>query len=349
MSETLAFRHTAGGKLDVAPRGLGRDHVWFAGADVPDRAVGGHRQAPMPGYETLVLRDAVLIPEPFAVIDRQGVAQAGVLPAKSLDPAGMASLGHAVAPLAAGPSVRLGAFLGEALSIASMQRMMFGPIGFAGLPLTPPQVDALAALGFLDAYTPVSEPTRIAKLLLTRRTGRGLSSMIRPAIETLRFGAEPYEISPLIAILEPAARARFRRGNQSGLQAWLQARSFALLDPDAMSLGEARLGLFDLVSVLAAARIVAIDDPAQAPLLGFCDPGTVVVQLGIDGWPDGAIATAARLFSLEWRLVMAAAPHYPVRGRLPLGERKMLRTEIDIAALSAALAGVDGEISPIKA
>ena len=348
MSETPVFCHTTGGRLDIAPRGLGRDQVWFGGLDIHDRAIAQHRYAPMPGHETLVLRDAVLIPEPFAVIDRHGIAQAGVLPPGSIAPAGIAAVGGAVAPLAAGISVPLGQFLGNTLSIASMQRMMFGDIGFAGPPLASPQVDALAALGLLGAYTPLSGPTRIAKLLLTRRTGRGLSRMIRPAIETLRFATEPYEISPRIAILEPAARARFTRGNQFGLQAWLQAQFFAMLDLDAMSLGSAQLGLFDLVSVLAAARVVVIDDPAQAPLLGFCDPGTVVMQLGIDGWPDGAIATCARLFSLEWRLVLASAPCYPVRGRLPLGERSMLRTEIDITALGAALASAEGGASPMK-
>ncbi|MCU4160438.1 hypothetical protein AiwAL_09995 [Acidiphilium sp. AL] len=303
----------------------------------------------MPGHETLVLRDAVLVPEPFAVIDRDGITRAGTTPSKPAEPADTVLLSNAVAPMAAGASVPLGRFLGNSLSIASMQRAMFGEIGFAGPPLTPPQADALAAMGLLGAYTPLSEPVRVEKLLLTLQKGQGFSRMIRPAIETLRFAAEPYEVNPRIAILEPVTRTRFTRGNQFGFQAWLRAQSFAFLDPDAMRLGNTQLGLFDLISVLAAARLVVIDDPAQAPLLGFCDPGTIVIQLGIDGWPDGAIATCARLFSLEWRLVLAFAPHYPVRGPLPLGERKMLRTEIDIAALGAALASVEGDVLPMKA
>lgn len=82
MNETPIFRHVAEGWLDVAQRGLIRDQIWFGGASIRDRAGARYRHAAMPGHETLVLRDAVLVPEPFAVIDRDGITRAGTPPSK---------------------------------------------------------------------------------------------------------------------------------------------------------------------------------------------------------------------------------------------------------------------------
>ncbi|WP_288005214.1 hypothetical protein [Acidiphilium sp.] len=155
--------------------------------------------------------------------------------------------------------------------------------------------------------------------------------------DSQRFGAEPYEVSTCIAMLASPDRTRFGRVNQGSLHAWLRAQSFGLLDAWAMTLGADQLGLADLIAVLAAARIIVIDDPAQAASLGFCDPGALVLELGIDGWTDSAIGAVARLFGLEWRLIAAGPPRYPVKARLPLGTPQMLRTEVDIGALDMAL------------
>ncbi|HEX7391081.1 MAG TPA: hypothetical protein VF286_13300 [Acidiphilium sp.] len=351
MSDFRAFRHIEAGWLDTAPRGLVRDRIWFAGPAIRDSAVTPYRSAPMAGYESLCLHDAVLIPEPFSVLDRDGVVQAGAPP--SDPPSGPVAPDRTVAAgiaMEAGASVPLGRFLGHSLPVAArrhemsgaaMQRDMPGT-SLVGAQPTAPQAEALAASGFLNSYTAIATPARVAKLHLTRETGRGISRMIRPGIETLRFAAEPYEVSRRIAILVPAGRERFMRADRTKLPVWLRARGFAILDPDAMRIGDTRLGLFDMISVLAAAATIVIDDPVQAPLLGFCDPGATVIEIGIDGWPDRSIASCARLFSLEWRLVLGPAPHYPIDRGPPSGARQALRTETGLAALDAALTAADG-------
>ncbi|HEX7388502.1 MAG TPA: hypothetical protein VF286_00230, partial [Acidiphilium sp.] len=66
-----------------------------------------------------------------------------------------------------------------------------------------------------------------------------------------------------------------------------------------------------------------------------------VIEIGIDGWPDRSIASCARLFSLEWRLVLGSAPHSPIDRGWPPGAQKALRTETGLASLDAALAAAD--------
>jgi hypothetical protein len=319
MSVSDPFRHARSGWFDVAPRG--------------PAAV----QAPMQGIETVVIEDGIVVPAPFAVFDAEGRLQQGAMPAAIAAPAPMPGDGGVLVPLAAGPTVPLGRFVSESLAIASMHGAVDADIGLIGAPLVPCQIDALVTLGLLGRYTPIAEPVRVPRLQLTRPVGRGLSRMIRPAIEALRFGVEPYEVSTRIAMLASPDRTQFGRINQGSLHAWLRAQSFATLDAWAMKLGADQLGLVDLIAVLAAARIIVIDDPAQAALLGFCDPGALVLELGIDGWTDSAIGAVARLFGLEWRLIAAGPPRYPVKARLPLGTRHMLRTEVDIGALDMAL------------
>lgn len=292
--------------------------------------------APMAGLETIMLIDALVVPDPLAVVGGDGYLHLGVMPKRSEAKAVRSPVSMFLAPLAAGPAVPLGCFLGEVLSIASMQQRMFGPLYLTGAQLSPPQIEALAALDLLRLYMPLTEPTRFRKLCITKAIGCGPSRMIRPAIETLRFIAEPYEVSDCISILEPATQWTFNRTNQADLLAWLRAHSFAPLDLNAMRLGANHLGLIDLIAALAACRIVLIDDPLQAAMLGFCDPGTLVLELGIEGRQNCAVATCARLFSLRWRLITSPAPRHPNMHNPPEGERHLWGTEINIEALDGA-------------
>ncbi len=289
------------------------------------------------------LDDAVLVPEPFAVLDRAGALHHGVMPARLPDLAETPMVAASLIPLAVGASVPLGVFLGAQLSAALLGVRSHGAASggpeLIGAALTPPQLDAMTMLGLLGRYVPISGPTRVARLGIAP-VERGLSRLDRSAIETLRFSAEPFEAVKGVAILAPPALARFDRSNDAGLRLWLRARGVALLDLDQLKLDRQPLGLLDLIALLAACRVVVIDDAMQAPLLGFCDPGAVVIELGVEGWTQPAIAAATRLFALERRTVLTPAPRYPIKSPLPIGASRMLSIEADLGALDAALAGL---------
>ncbi len=347
MTEIMPFVHAEPRNWNATLRGLRRESTWFgpAGVGLPPC----DPLAPMVGYESMTIERAMFVPEPFAVFDAAGHLHAGTMPGvmramatdTMMEPMQAPSGVRSWVPIAAGASVRLGRFLGETLSTAVLQHAADPQIGLIGAPLTPAQMDAMIALNLLGLYTPVDRPMMLARLHIDRPRGSGPSRMMLPPIEALRFTAEPYEVSPRISMLAPQDGVRFSRSNHGSLRAWLRARSFGALDAAAMTLDAATLRLNDIIAALAATRVVMIDDPGQAALLGFCDPGTIVLELGIDGWHDGTIMAVCGLFGLEWRLVVAAAPRYPIRTRLPLGANRMLHIEADIAALDAALAGVD--------
>lgn len=287
------------------------------------------------------LEEALFVPEPFAILDRDGRLRAGITPMRLPDPAEVSRVDRSLIAVAGGASVPLGRFLGAQLAGAMLRATGggmpgIGTPGLTGAALTPVQLDAMAALGLLRLYTPLSAPARIARLGIDEGQG-DRSRQVRPLIDALRFTAEPFEAVRGIAILQPQAEARFERANDSGLRAWLRAREVAILDLDIMRLGTAAIGLGDLIAAMAACRVVVIDDPQHASLLGFCDPGALVVELGVEGWDQPAIAACARGFALDHRVIRAPAPRYPVKARLPVGARRMLSVEIDLAALSDAL------------
>jgi hypothetical protein len=347
MTDIKPCRYAAPRHWNAAPRGLRRDSTWFAPEAVWPPPYDP--LAPMAGCETVMIERAMFVPEPFAVFDATGRLHAGTMPGVMRDMAPETMTAPIQAPpgvqswlpIAAGVSVPLGRFLGEALSTAVLQHAAQPHLGLIGAPLTPAQMDAMIALNLLGFYTPVDRPTVLARLHLSRTIGRGPSRMMRPPIEALRFTAEPYEVRPRISMLAPQDGVHFSRSNHGSLRAWLRARSFGALDAVAMTLDATRLRLNDMIATLAGAQVVVIDDPNQAALLGLCDPGTVVLELGVDGWHDGTIMAVCALFGLEWRLVVAAAPRYPIKTPLPLGATRMLHIEADIAVLDAALASVD--------
>lgn len=245
---------------------------------------------------SVMLEDAILVPDPFAVIDADGTCRLGSAGAPP-DTAGTVASAMTVAPFPAGPGVKLGRFLGPMLSLALLQRERFGPLRLAGPRLTDPQVAAMAALGLAGDYLVVEHPVRCARMLVTTGWDRPghVSRLMRPAIDALRFGVEPYEVTAVAAILRPA----LPDAGLDAVRTCLAARDVMLLDAERMSFGTIALGITDMAAVMSAIRIVVIDDPEQAPLLGFCDPGTIVIEPVGPAGPDPAIAQWARLFGQE--------------------------------------------------
>lgn len=191
--------------------------------------------ARMAGCETIILRDAVLVPAPFAVLDADGALQAGTSPQPFDSLQHVVTQASLVAALEAGETIPLGRFLGPVLSLASMQHDMFGQPELAGAPLTPPQTEAMAALGLLGSYRPMNGAGRIDRLLVTGAFDRGmprgaeLSRLIRPAIETLRFAVEPYEVNARLSLMAPPTRARFGQRHRQSVDVWLVARRLSLI------------------------------------------------------------------------------------------------------------------------
>lgn len=321
--------------LPIAPRGLVPDQIVFGSSRPP---FGGQRRARSAGLATEVHEPGLVVPSPFAV--------------KAFDPATQPNAEYAdapiatAAPIAVGSAIPLGRFLTEGLAIALLQRDVIGVVPLIGAAPTPVQRAALDALNLARDFIVIDRPTRLRRMIVTKREtgvidGRAppvhADRFMRVAIEALRFAVEPYEISARVALRRREPIADYVVANRLSFDSWLASMGVVTIDPTAMRIGASDLGLLDLAAALAGARCVVIDDASQAGLLGFCDPGTKVVEVAVDGWTDPRIAAMCRVFALDWRVVLCAAPAYSVSKPVPLGSTSLLRTEIDIAGVALAL------------
>ncbi len=334
----LRLDHAQATVLPIAPRGFAPDPMMSAAraARVP---FGGQYLARSAGLITEIYEPGLVVPAPFSVQDLETLGTIGT------DASPNVTLAMA-APIAAGGTLPLGRFLTEGLAIALLQRDGLGAVPLVGAEPTPVQRAALEALELARGYTVIEQPTRVRRMVVTRREPEGVGVRAKPAhadrfmrvaIEALRFAVEPFEISAQVALRRRVPPADFVVANRLSFDRWLASMGVASLDAEAMQIGDKALGLFDLAAALAGARAVVIDDPAQAGLLGFCDPGTQIIEVAIEGWTDPRIAAMCRIFALDWQVVLCAAPAYSLSQPVPLGSASLLRTEIDIAGVAVAL------------
>ena len=323
--------------VPIAPRGFVPDQVLF-GAPRVRPPFGGQRIARSAGLVTEVYEPGLVLPTPFAtrIFD----------PTAPDNPAWIDAAVATAAPMASGAAVPLGRFLTEGLAVAVLQRDVIGTVPLIGAELTPAQRAAMEALDFAAQFIAIDQPTRVRRMIVTQREtglhqGRPAplhaDRFMRAAIEVLRFAVEPYEISAQIALRRREPLSDYVIANRLSFDSWLASMGVVTIDASAMCIGGRDLGLLDLAAAMAGARNVVIDDPNQAGLLGFCDPGTQVVEIAVDGWADPRIAAMCRIFALDWRVVLFAAPVYSISQPVPLGSKSLLRTEIDIAGVARAL------------
>ena len=334
----LRLDHAQATILPITPRGFAPEPT-MDGAPTARPPFGGQYLARSAGLVTEIYEPGLVRPAPLSVQDL------GTLPVLAHDRA-LGAMETMAAPIAVGPTVSLGRFLTEGLAIALLQRDALGAVPLIGAEPTLVQRAALEALDLARGYRVIDQPMQVRRLVVTRREPDGAGARIRPAhadrfmrvaIEALRFAVEPFEISAQVALRRGVPASDFVIANRLSFDRWLASMGVASLDAEAMQFGDKALGLFDLAAALAGARAVVIDDPGQAGLLGFCDPGTKIVEVAIEGWTDPRIAAMCRIFALDWQVVLCPAPAYSLSQPVPLGSASLLRTEIDIAGVAMAL------------
>jgi hypothetical protein len=333
----LRLDHAQPTFVPIAPSGFAPDEVLF-GAPCARPPFGGQRLARSAGLVTEVYEAGLVEPEPFTTRLFDPNAPENV---DWID----ASVAMA-APIASGATIPLGRFLTEGLAIALLQRDVIGMVPLIGAALTPAQRAAMEALDLATHFKVIDRPTRLRRMIVTEREtgihqGRPAplhaDRFMRVAIEALRFDVEPYEISAQIALRRHEPLSEYAIANRLSFDSWLGSMGVVTIDAALMRIGGCDSGLLDLAAAMAGARRVVIDDPDQAGLLGFCDPGTKVVEIAVDGWANPRIAAMCRIFALEWCVVLCPAPVYSISQPVPLGSKSLLRTEIDIAGVAMAL------------
>jgi hypothetical protein len=133
-----------------------------------------------------------------------------------------------------------------------------------------------------------------------------------------------------VAVLPGPAKQRFGLSNRASLSAWLRARRFMLLAPEADDFAAT-------AAALGRANLVVMADAADAGLLGLCQPGCKVLEIAPEGWATGKIRAFCGVLGLRWELFLAGAPSYPLTRRLSFGAAAAMAYEVPIAALAQVL------------
>jgi hypothetical protein len=316
---------------------------------------------------TAVLHDGFLVASSMTVLDAthrlfldgvDNLGQASKL--ASYDPAFAADTDHglqlsddfvnraAIADCVAVPVCGVGFpnyghFLFDGLPAALLLTQLFSdlPIRLVGQKLGPWQRDILAAAGLLGRYLEITQPSRFRCMLASTLLAMHVSyptAFIRPLFDLLRFGAGvPVSGGPRKVFLSRGGHDQRRRlRNRGAVEAAMAMMGFAVIQPDQLSFAEQ-------IAALSDARLVVGESGAAMANLGFCRPGTKVLEIQperfVEGWARGTCFQLGH----RWHLYLAEVRSPPLTGAdgAPLDPAQHFEYEIDPLDLMQAVSVVD--------
>lgn len=289
---------------------------------------GGSKQAAMfAGPRTLTIRGRSLTEHHNALC----------LPDGRIQPAAEPPPPHSgtVFALAAGPDISLASFLTARLPFIVAALPAWPGAHLAGAPPTPAQAGVLAHLGLTELHLPLAVPHPFHRVIDCRTTPEHGAPADEDFIRMMsQLRAAPGSAAPTtVAILPGLSGQRFSLRNRASLSAWLRARRVGLLAPESEPFAAT-------ANTLANAAQVLIADTRDAGLLGLCARGTKILEIAPEGWAGGTIRTLCAALGLEWHLLLASPPSYPVLHNLPFGAATALSYDIPIATLAQTLAKI---------
>jgi len=194
------------------------------------------------------------------------------------------------------------------------------------------QSSVLSALGLLDRYLPLTHQTRFRKLIVTSLVSLHVSyptRFIRPLFDTIiyKLGAVRAASDRRVWISRGGDITKRHLLNRAEVEACVQRFGFEIVMPETLSFEE-QVRLFN------SCVIVGGESGAGMANVGFCNPGTRVLELQpvefVEGWTRAACVT----FGLEWNVVFANPDPQPAALS---NAQPPLQFLADISALSAAL------------
>ncbi|HEX7391080.1 MAG TPA: glycosyltransferase 61 family protein [Acidiphilium sp.] len=317
-----AFHHAADRFVDVVPHGLRQGRAMFG----PGRSVNrGMQETPihrLKRVSSLVLDNAILSPGSMAVLspergffdasvdnlaiwgNRLSAVDSNFIEADSggwtwadpgqtipdIDAIGIPVCGVGIA--------NYGHFFYDGLPAALLHRRLLGPRAvLAGPPLRAWQAEILDALGLRESYIALDRPAWFRKLVVSNMMSFNVSypsRFIRAVFDSLRFRFGTGAGNRLrLLISRDAPENRRVMENRPEIEAIAARFGFAVIQPAGMSVA-------DQARLFARADCVIGESGAALANLGFCDPGTTVLEIQPDCFPDGWTRAACHVLGLRW-------------------------------------------------
>ena len=194
----------------------------------------------------------------------------------------------------------------------------------------------LAVLGLADDYRVITHPVVFRKLVTTSLISLHVpypTRFVRPMLDTIRFrvGGPAQPRTRRVFVSRSDTPAKRDMINRDAVEARFSAAGFDIIHPQ-------RLTFVEQVELFSACIVVAGESGAGMANIGFCDPGTKVLEIQPSLFVEGWTRAACMLFSHEWHVLFARSQ--PATNPDPAVPAHMLRFEVDLADLDAAIARV---------
>jgi capsular polysaccharide biosynthesis protein len=239
-------------------------------------------------------------------------------------------------PICAQGFPNYGHFLFDGLGLATFmaESLRRDGVRLIGQPLRPWQADVMRALGLDDIYVSLQRPTRFRRIVASNTLTGHVPHPTRFArlpfdLIRLRLGTSSEPRNRRIFIVRPDKPGRRYLVNRAEVANCFRAHDFEIVQPETLSFAEQ-------VRLFSTAAVVAGESGAAMANIGFCDPGTQVLEIMPEIHNEIWTRGACLVFGHQWHVYFAR-----VTERAPSEatgvERMNFRYIVDIEPLRDAL------------
>lgn len=361
----LAFVHAPPRTVAQMPGGMVRGVNLFGPGHSPGMTDNPTATTATREIASVLLHDACMIDSSLAVLDRDdrvfasgveniGAQRLGVLDGNfRLDDAGMPLLADGVRaraerralvamPVCGAGFPNYGHFLYDGLPAVFMLRELFADprLCVAGQRLAPWQRDILAALDLEGHYLEIGRPTVFDAVLASTTLAMHVSypsACIRPMFDVLRARCGAAGIGgPRKVFLSRAGDTRRHLRNRAAVEDMMARHGFAIVRPEHM-------GFREQVALMASCRVVAGESGAAMANLGFCAPGTRVLEIQPERFVEGWVRGMCFMLGHAWHVYFARVdgPQPDVAD----GEGHRFAYDVDVAELEQVVSMMEQPFS----
>jgi hypothetical protein len=357
----LRFRHAPRTPARAAAHALKRNVNWFGPGET--RAIDVFRDGDfrMQETETLLLHDAVFSPQSTTVCSlRRGFFDASIAnfflvsptlgplanndPLYKLDANGQCVFSERIATLeyvdaAAIPVCgtgfhNYGHFLYDGLpTIHLLQAAIRAGIAeIVGPPLASWQREVLDLLGLSGRYRALHAPALFRSIVVSSHISFHVpypTRFVRPVFDTLRFiVGGPFSLrTRKIFVSRLHDTSKRVLVNRDEVEELFQQAGFEIVDPE-------KLTIVEQIRLFASAVFVAGESGAGMANIGFCDPGTRVLEIQPEAFVEGWTRAACMLFGHEWGVFFAKCM---ARTESDRAKPSVLEFRVDITEMRAVI------------
>jgi hypothetical protein len=209
-----------------------------------------------------------------------------------------------------------------------------------GPPLLPWQRNILEVLGFTDLYYPLDRPTMFRKIVTSNLISLHVAyptRFIRPLFDAIRMKVGGFSRARArnVFISRGSTSGRRHLLNRTEVEKCFRENGFEIVAPEFMS-------FLEQVRLFSSCAIVAGETGAGFANVGFCDPGTNVLEIQPVDFLEGWTRTSCMIFGHQWHVLFAESRVSFDQATGQLRSPATIEFSVDIAELESAIKAVMG-------